>query len=238
MIDHFAAGPIPVAEADTIARAFATGGAVHVRGAIEARLIAEVRAAAEAVFRNWAELAAAGRLPDDVAEQLTRCFIPLARLPLGADRVDGLLHPSFRNVARAYLGKEPDVAPNSHIRSIVPARTDAHLPFHQDQTILKQRLLNVWIPLDPCGHAAPGLEVVWGSWDALMMPAPAPDAAFPVEFARLDPAIVRARFGEAARWTPEFVLGDAMLFSGATIHRTHVTPGMTAGRMSAEIRLV
>jgi hypothetical protein len=117
-------------------------------------------------------------------------------------------------------------------------RIDAHLPFHQDQTILERRLLNIWIPLDPCGRDAPGLEIVWGSWRELLQPAPAEDAQFPVERARLDPATVVGRHGEDACWRPEFRIGDAMVFAGATVHRTYVTPNMTADRMSAEIRLI
>jgi hypothetical protein len=234
-VDH--RRPVLATDADAIGRTFSAGGAVHVRGALDPGLIADVHAEADAVFRDWSELAAADRLPAELEAPLTRRYIPLTRLPVVADRLSASLHP-FRALARPYLDKEPEIEPNSHVRSIVLERADAHLPFHQDQTILGRRLFNIWIPLDPCGRDAPGLEVVWESWRELLQPAPAEDAQFPVERARLDPATVVGRYGEDACWRPEFRVGDAMVFAGATIHRTYVTPHMTANRMSVEIRLI
>ncbi len=235
MIDHRCA--VAVDHDEAVAQSFAAGGAVHIRGALDPALIADVHAAADAVFRHWSELAATGLLPAEFEAPLKRRYVPLAQLPDVAERLNASLQP-FRDLALPYLGKEPEIEPNSHVRSIVLERADAHLPFHQDQTILGCRLLNIWIPLDPCGRDAPGLEVVWESWRELLQPAPAEDARFPVERVRLDPATVVGRYGEDACWRPEFRVGDAMVFAGATIHRTYVTPHMTANRMSVEIRLI
>jgi hypothetical protein len=235
VIDH--RQPVGVDDADAVARTFSAGGAVHVTRALDEDRSARLRAAADGILREWAELSAADRLPADLAAPLARRYVPLTALPDGVAPLDTLVHPTFRELARRYLGKEPEVDPNSHVRSIVLERADAHLPFHQDQTILQRRLMNVWIPLDACGVEAPGLEVVWGSWGELLDPSPPQDAAFPVERARLDPAAVHRRFGPGSSWHPHFSAGDAMLFAGATVHRTYVGPGMTRGRMSVEIRL-
>ena len=231
-------GSVRDGDGDAIMRTYRAGGAVHVSGVLGPELLADVREAADKVFLTWAALVAADALPSELASAWTRRFIPLTYLPIGADRIDALLPPCFRELARRYLDKEPEIEPNSHVRSIVLHRADAHLPFHQDQSILNRRLLNVWIPLVECGIDAPGLEVVWGSWTELVEPAPAPSAAFPVERARLDPAVIARRFGPASYWHPRFVPGDAMLFSGATVHRTFVTPEMTRDRMSVEFRLL
>lgn len=235
-VDHRRA--VSAADPDAVAETFRAGGAAHVRGAVDEALLPDVEAAAEAAFRSSSALAAENRLPAELAAAFERRFVPLGRLPLAPERLAALLHPAVRRLAREYLGKEPDVDPNSHVRSIALDRADTHMPFHQDQTILGRRLLNVWIPLSACGTGAPGLEVVWGSWSELLEPSPLVGAKFPVERARLDPAAVGARFGGDALWCPEFRAGDAMLFSGATIHRTHVNAGMTAGRMSVEFRLL
>jgi hypothetical protein len=230
---------LPISAGDPIAitRGFSAGGAVHVQGTVDPRLAASIRAAADSVLREWAKLAEADRLPAEFEAALARRFVPLTRIPAELTRLDGLLSPVFRELAHDYLDKEPELEPNSHVRSIRLDRADAHLPFHQDQTILKRRLLNIWIPLDPCGRTAPGLEVVWNSWRQLLVPVPTANAKFPVEFARLDPDQVDDRFGSRARWAPEFAVGDAMIFAGATIHRTFVMSSMRADRMSAELRL-
>lgn len=229
---------VDAADSDELIAAFYRGGAVHVGGAITTELIASLHDAADGLFRNWTESAAAGRLPASLEVPLRRRFIPLSSIPMLDGRVDSLVHPSFRELAQRYLAKEPAPAPDNHIRSIVVDRPDAHLPYHQDQTIVGCQLLNIWVPLDACGDAAPGLEVIWGSWHQRLDPAPEPSAAFPVEFARLDPEIVSTLYGEGARWTPQFVPGDAMVFSGTTIHRTHVNTRMSGQRMSVEIRLL
>jgi hypothetical protein len=231
-------GTVDAADSAALSAAFYRGGAVHVRGAIGAASIASLHDAADGLFRSWTASAAAGRLPAALEVPLRRRFIPLASIPMLEGRVDSLVHPSFRELAQRYLGKEPVPAPDSHLRSIVVDRPDAHLPYHQDQTIVGCRLLNVWIPLDACGGASPGLEVIWDSWQQQLDPAPEPGAAFPVERARLDPEMISKLYGEAARWMPHFEPGDAMVFSGATIHRTHVNAGMSGQRMSVEIRLL
>jgi Phytanoyl-CoA dioxygenase (PhyH) len=218
-------------------RNFDAVGAVHVTGAFRIDVLADVRIASERVFREWDELAADGLLPESLATPHLRRFIPLADLPLDYSPLNALLHSAFLRLARSYLDKEPELAPNSHVRSIVLARQDAHLPLHQDQTILKRPLLNIWIPLDPCGADAPGLELVTGSWRELLSPSPPEQPQFAVDHARLDEASVLGAFGAEAFWRPCFALGDAMLFSGATIHRTYVNAAMRANRMSVELRL-
>jgi hypothetical protein len=61
----------------------------------------------------------------------------------------------IRNLARIYLGKEPSLEPNSYVRQVVPGDDIQSLPFHQDQSVLQKPLLNVWVPLDPCGDDCP-----------------------------------------------------------------------------------
>jgi ectoine hydroxylase-related dioxygenase (phytanoyl-CoA dioxygenase family) len=221
-----------------VAHAFFNGGAVHVRGVAAAAATIAIRSAAERVFREWERLAQNGALPPDLDMPHQRQYIPLELLETPQPVVETVMHPSLLAVARTYLGKEPEIHANSHVRAIRVSRSDAHLPFHQDQTILGRRLVNIWIPLDACGVDAPGLEVVYGSWSALLEPSPPAQPLFAVERARLDFDAVAATFGTSAFWHPVFEPGDAMLFAGATVHRTHVTPAMGTDRLSIEIRLL
>lgn len=194
--------------------------------------------AACALLHAWEKLKATASLPAGLEMPLHRRFIRLDALPVLVDSTRSLLHPSILGLARDYLGHEPELALNSHVRSITVDRPDAHMPFHQDETILGRPLINVWIALDPCGRTLPGLEVVWNSWAQRLPPSPEPSAGFPVEYARLDPGGVLGLFGEAACWAPQFEPGDAMIFSGATVHRTHVRREMHGERLSVEIRLI
>jgi hypothetical protein len=229
--------PAHAADIEAVGRSFSTLGAVHVTDAVPIDVLADILAASERVFRDWDELAADAALPEALVTPHLRRFIALADPPFGDGTVDALLHAAFKRVARAYLEKEPEVDPSSHVRSILRGRPDAHLPFHQDQTILKRPVLNVWIPLGACGADAPGLELVAGSWCELLAPSPPDHPKFAVEHAQLNETAVRSAFPAEAFWRPLFRPGDAMLFAGATIHRTFVRPEMNADRMSVEIRL-
>src|SRR4029077_7567244 len=81
-----------------------------------------------------------------------------------------------------------------------------------------------WVSLDPCGTDAPGLELVNRRFDALFPPA------------ELIEEHVRSRFAAEEFWRPVLEPGDALLFRGDILHRTHVTPAMTQDRTSIELR--
>jgi hypothetical protein len=80
----------------------------------------------------------------------------------------------------------------------------------------------LWITLTPCGVDAPGLEWAEPSPQHLLVPAElteaAVDAAWP------------------GRVHPALDAGDALLFDGALLHRTHRTPAMARPRTSIELR--
>lgn len=164
--------------------------------------------------------------------------IGLNRIRLGLRPLTGLLmHTVLVELAWTYLGKKPVAHVDSYVRVQEPKQRRTHLPFHRDQTVIGARLLNVWIPLVPCGHDAPGLEIVAGS-DGRRLDAANPSAAGVVERARLDEASVLAAFPSEAFWRPVLAPGDALIFSGETIHRTHITQGMKRPRASIDLRLV
>lgn len=80
----------------------------------------------------------------------------------------------------------------------------------------------VWIALTPCGVDAPGLEWAEPAPTRLLSPAELTDAAVQATHPR--------------RVRPVLAAGDALLFDGARLHRTHVTPAMNRPRTSVELR--
>ena len=87
-----------------------------------------------------------------------------------------------------------------------------------------RRMWTLWIPLDPCGRERPGLEFVRQPLEHLL------------HYTELVDGAVRARFGAREFWSPELEVGDAVVFAGGCLHRTHVTPEMTDDRLSLELR--
>jgi len=229
---------VDAGDVTAVARCFEAYGAVQVRGAIRPEPLARVRDAAAAEFAERELLASRGGLPEALTTDYVRRFIHLDALHLDQAAADALVPPSFLAVASAYLGAEAGVAPERHVRSIRPHRSDNHLPFHQDESILGRKVLNVWIPLVACGVDAPGLEVVLGSWAEQMPVSPPANARYAVEHAMIDEDAILARFGPSALWRPVFALGDALVFSGRTAHRTYATSRMSHDRMSVELRLI
>jgi hypothetical protein len=87
-----------------------------------------------------------------------------------------------------------------------------------------RRMQTLWLPLVDCGVDAPSLE-----W----IEAPEPDLLWPDE---LTDAALMQRHGSQPRRHAVLSAGDALLFDGALLHRTHVRPGMTRMRISVELR--
>jgi Phytanoyl-CoA dioxygenase (PhyH) len=86
------------------------------------------------------------------------------------------------------------------------------------------RTVTCWIALAPCGLDAPGLELVTDRVDRMLSPAQLADGA------------VDRRWPAARRVRPALEAGDAVVFSGDVLHRTHVSAAMTQTRTSIELR--
>lgn len=82
-------------------------------------------------------------------------------------------------------------------------------------------LITAWIPLTACGSQAPGLEFVLGH----------PPGLCPLEGLGDPHPTLR-------RWVPALQTGDAVLFPGWVLHRTHVHAAMELARLSLELRFV
>lgn len=113
------------------------------------------------------------------------------------------------------------------------ARYDRISPFHQDICAVDPRIeVTSWIPLSSCGVTSPGLEWVDARVDEIYPVVPHPKTSMEIE-----PNEILARHADRLRHPP-FSAGDALLFLNKTPHRTYVTPGMTEGRYSVELRYV
>ena len=90
--------------------------------------------------------------------------------------------------------------------------------------IAMTRLLTCWLPLDPCGRDAPGLELVRRRLDSLL------------HFTELDDQVLRRRFAPEEFWAPELEPGDGLVFLNGTLHRTYRLAAMRRERLSVEYR--
>ncbi len=201
---------------------FDIDGAVHLTGVYDSRIIEFISRAAQ-----------------DIVAELPSFDRP--KLPIRDILVDGvpadraLMTPPILDVARHYLGHEPEPSGISNVRRMLP--DGKALPFHQDETLLGHKLVNVWIPLTACGVDAPGLQIVRGSWGKLWETASIADSRLIVERQYIPADGVLSAYPPEAFYQGEYVPGDAMIFSGRTIHRTHQVPAMTRPRFSVELRL-
>lgn len=164
---------------------------------------------------------------------------PMSELPLAVDEVLGsIARSAAAHELEAALGPTPWCnLSQSWLRHGRPAhswhqdgalRFDflAHAPGHALGNAPADALLpmrTLWIALTPCGTDAPSLA--WAD-------APTPALLWPDE---LTEAAVARRFGPALRQA-ELAAGDALLFDGTLLHRTHLTPAMDRPRMSLELR--
>jgi hypothetical protein len=215
-------------------------GVLKISGLFDPSLVLAVGAAARDLYDERDTRVAAGEhLTAPQRQSHLRRTLALSGIVAGGRPAAELLDcPAIRALAGLHLGKPARLDPNSYVRALIPGPHIQALPFHQDQSILQTPLLNVWVPLVECGVHAPGLEVVVTDRLDLLAVAGLPDHDVPVERARIDERLVLETFGPGALWRPSLRPGDALVFAGTTIHRSHVTPDMTRPRLSVEMRLV
>ena len=86
------------------------------------------------------------------------------------------------------------------------------------------KMVTCWIALEPCGVDAPGLEFVTDRIGRMLSPSQLADVAIDQQW----PTSRRAR--------PALEVGDALVFGGDVLHRTHVSAAMSRSRTSIELR--
>jgi hypothetical protein len=205
-------------------------GAAHLRGIFPGEMLALLREAAAACF----EAIEAGRpIPEHCRfNRFSNSVVLPALLDFGCSCPAELLAP----VAAAGLDPSTCRMEDSWVRKKAPPHFHAHT-WHQDgglgvrfpaergAPIPMTPLVTLWVPLDPCGMHAPGLELVRRRLDGLL------------HFTELDDADLRRRFAPEEFWAPALEPGDGLVFLNGTLHRTCVRPGMRSPRLSLEYRL-
>lgn len=104
--------------------------------------------------------------------------------------------------------------------------------WHQDGSFMGEnaRAMNVWIALTDCGGdiPTPGLELVPGRVDEIL---PRDGGLGTASIA--DATVLAASRGLGTT-RPEFAAGDALMFDGYFVHRTHLAPDMVNARYALE----
>jgi hypothetical protein len=148
----------------------------------------------------------------------------------------------LRSMVQSMLGPQPALLVDQcwGRRQFAPGRYPEHHAahvWHQDGALhfdfvapypadALLKMVTCWIALTPCGEDAPGMELLRLPMTDLLPPA------------ELDAGRIAERFPATAFWRPVCKPGDAIVFSGGTLHRTHVAPGMREDRTSVELRFV
>jgi hypothetical protein len=196
-------------------------GFAVLRGALDLTLLAEMTAHlfasdADAPFARPRDLP-----PTLIAALLRRPIWPELQ-GLGLTALDGTT--SFARQVRPNGGRALDLVAGH---------------FHQDSQVFFQPLINVWVPLDPCGETAPALSFATDPNRQILPtepPEPTGPGAPPVHHTGF--RIHEATLAGRPVVSPVLAPGDAVLFLGSVPHRTYVTAAMTERRRSVELRFV
>lgn len=236
--------PEPIAFADGIdddvVRELERVGVVKIEGLYDRGLIKKICDEAYRIYFHRDKQMAEGGIPDEVmTDNHRQRAIWLNHMQMEEGGVADLLANEFvARVAQRVLKVKPQNSPNSYVRCARPGNETLHLPFHQDSRILKAQLINLWVPLMACGTESPSLEVVASRVDQVYEAVPPAGTLYTNYGIQIDPDRVIANHGRRSLWHPEFEVGDALMFMGTTVHRTHLTEAMTRERLSIDLRLV
>lgn len=148
------------------------------------------------------------------------------KLPTFVFRV--LQQVGLNKVVAEYLGMERlYVSPAAcHIRSMQPDGSQSFGEFHQDNRLYNSdaEIMTIWFPFRYQHGPMPSLE---------FLPVRS-DSHFPcISQCGIDNEI----FDPEVFWRPAYELGDAMLLSGFSPHRTYFEADMTLERTSIDFRI-
>ena len=147
--------------------------------------------------------------------------LPLTQLPLAADEVlRAVAASAAAPLLTAALGPSPwcNLA-QSWLRHDFLAHAGQPAP-----AAAALAVWTLWIALTPCGTQAPSLQWVDAQAAGLLSPD------------ELQHEAVVQRYGAAALHHAVLQPGDALLFGGLCVHRTHLTAEMAQPRVSLELR--
>jgi hypothetical protein len=118
-----------------------------------------------------------------------------------------------------------------HMRYQSPQVSSMVTGMHQDGNFTGSmdigRSVQFWVPLDPCGEDAPGMEFVPVGLSGIL---PHGDTI------NVSPSAL-SMFSPEARFRPVFSPGDVMVFNSETLHGTWSRPEMTKERFNLEFRV-
>ena len=209
-------------------------GAVLLRRMLPGQLLSQWLPVLEKLYAGADELFESGRMDDWIYQTFYRYgHVDPRSIPDYDLWLRQLLgQPGLRNLLRTLFGPRAWVLlKDSAPRRQAPQLRDRAIFFHQDQEFIGPlpQAVNVWIPLTPAGGDWPGLELWLDGPQAPLL-----------NFAMSPPEReqVYARIPPEARWRPQLMPGDILLFTAWTVHRTCFEPGMQQTRYSYELRLI
>jgi hypothetical protein len=158
---------------------------------------------------------------------------------LGGSRFPALLDGIFRTPYQP--------SPEAHARRVSPRSEQQPwgwqkpIHFHIDAQYHMPQVfgVNVWVPVDPCGVDAPGLQVVRETMDAVVDYVGYDRGAMSFDELRLrdvNDGVFLDRYDRDRIFRPAMAVGDVLLMHNWTLHATHCTPTMEKTRRSFELR--
>ncbi|MCR9256344.1 MAG: phytanoyl-CoA dioxygenase family protein [Alphaproteobacteria bacterium] len=225
-------------------RAINSQGCCLVRGALPPEGLAPYLELARAAYAFREHQDAQGDLPEAFVRNFYEVGHTLPQDLEGAGGIAGMIDMVLKSPLRRLLKGIFGAEVSFILNNTLPRKVDAtgkipKTPFHQDATFLQtpSLILNLWTPLQDCGVTAPGLEVLAKPLTNVETPPNyAQEELFYYDRMGLAEDAVIGKFGAEALWHPEMKVGDVLIFTHLTIHRTHLTPEMTEDRISMEMR--
>lgn len=220
-----------------------TSGYAILRSVVPMADVERIRSAIRVALQDQArELTAVGKVPaheSALASDLDRGLLYLLehgigvskpvtggqpRPPIGERLEELRRHPALVVVAKSLLGERIVATPQYALRAHCPGRMDVRFPWHQDVYFLSlddkeaARIINFWIPLVPIDADAGGIDIIAGSHQFGVLDHARESVVGAPAFTTVVPSLLP----DGERVIPTLELGDAVMMTEKTVHRTRI----------------
>jgi ectoine hydroxylase-related dioxygenase (phytanoyl-CoA dioxygenase family) len=227
-------------DAEALRQRMDTDGFVYFRGLISRATVLELRRQILEVCQKYGWIASDTDLMDGLADPSVDQIEPFCGVGVSRNAYQDVYrleafhqlaqHPAIIGMLQTLFGETVFAHPRHIARLMLPAKTNAPTPPHQDYIFIQgtKTVFTCWMPLGDCPQSLGGLSVLRGSHKLGILPVRAAAGAG-------DRTVILDDVDQ--EWCQgDFQAGDALVFHSLTVHKSIPNLNKNRIRLSCDFR--